>query len=261
MSRLSSFSIFLLFGLTSSHILAEQTTTITLRGKAQELHLYGQPGRPVVILSSGDLGWAGLVTHVAEFLAGQGYRVVGFNSKAYLSSFTEKNSALSMQDVSRDFKLLLDFAQPGSPSLPLLAGVSEGAGLSVLAATDPINKPRLQGVLALGLPNQIELGWKWRDFTIWFTKNNPDEPYFMVDQIIHQVTPVPLAELHATHDEFLSIDEARALLDQAKPPKRQWVIEATNHRFSDNRAELDRQMLEALAWFRQQPPAARGNAK
>jgi hypothetical protein len=36
----------------------------------------------------------------------------------------------------------------------------------------------------------------------------------------------------------------------AGEPKRMWVIEAANHRFSDKRDELDRRMLEALAWIR-----------
>jgi ribonuclease HI len=29
-----------------------------------------------------------------------------------------------------------------------------------------------------------------------------------------------------------------------------WVIEAANHRFSNNRAELDRVILEALHWIK-----------
>jgi hypothetical protein len=242
----------LLLGVFSQPLLAEKTATLDFRGKTQELHLYGQPGQPVVILSSGDLGWAGLVTYIAEWFEGQKCRVIGLNSKAYLTSFTTKNSALSKADVQRDFKALLDFAQPGSASLPILAGVSEGAGLSVLAATAPTLKPRILGVIALGLPNHIELGWKWQDFTIWFTKKNPDEPYFMVEEIIHQVTPVPLAEFHATHDEFLAVEQAKALLDRAQPPKRQWIIEAANHRFSDNRSELDNRLKEALEWIHTQ---------
>ncbi len=36
----------------------------------------------------------------------------------------------------------------------------------MLAATDPGVKQGITGVLALGLTNQNELGWRWRDFTI-----------------------------------------------------------------------------------------------
>lgn len=39
-----------------------------------------------------------------------------------------------------------------------LIGVSEGAGLSVLAATDPETKALVSGVIGLGLPDLNELG-------------------------------------------------------------------------------------------------------
>jgi dienelactone hydrolase len=225
---------------------------LDIRGKPQELHLYGSRGGPAIILSSGDLGWAGLVVHVAEFLGSHGYYVVGFNSKAYLTSFTTKNGTLKPGDVPGDYKLLIDFARNGSTGKPVLAGISEGAGLSVLVATRPDLKGSIEGILGLGLPDQNELGWKWQDFTIWITKKTPDEPSFMVEDIISQVNPVPLAEIHSTHDEFLPLDKAKAMFARAAEPKKMWVIEAANHRFSDNRDELDRRILEALQWIKAQ---------
>jgi len=223
---------------------------ISIRGKVQELHLYGTRGAIPIILSSGDLGWAGLVAHTAEFLESRGYYVIGFNSKAYLSSFTTGKSTLSPQSVPGDYAVLLDYAEQGSAAKPVLAGVSEGAGLSVLAATSLSIKSRIQGVLGLGLPDENELGWKWQDFTIWITKKTPKEPGFMVEDIIGKMSPVPLAEIHSTHDEFLPLDKAKAMFALALDPKKMWIIEASNHRFSDNRSELDRCILEALAWIR-----------
>ncbi len=229
---------------------AETKATIDIRGKSQFLHLYGTPGSPPVVLSSGDLGWAGLVTHVAEFLSSRGYYIVGFNSKAYLSSFTTKDSTLKPAEVPHDYDVLLEYARRGTPVRPVLAGISEGAGLSVLAVSGPSLKAKIQGVLGLGLPDQNELGWKWQDFTIWITKKVPNEPSFMVEDIIGKVSPVPLAQIHSTHDEFVSLDLARSMFARAGEPKKMWVIEAANHRFSDNRDELDRRLLEALDWIR-----------
>jgi dienelactone hydrolase len=245
------FLVCLLAGaLSSMPALAEKTASLTIRGKRQELHVYGTPGRPPVLLSSGDLGWAGLVVHVAEFLGNSGYYVVGLNSRAYLGNFTTKTSALDPQDVPRDYLTLIEYVRQSSPSAPILAGVSEGAGLSVLAATDPQVKAVVAGILALGLPDENELGWKWQDFTIWITKKAPDEPGFRVSNIIGKVRPVPLAEIHSTHDEFLPLEKAKALIAQAGEPKRMWVIEADSHRFSNARDELDRRMLEAIAWIK-----------
>lgn len=229
---------------------AQTPATIDLRGKPQELHVYGTPGKPLVILSCGDLGWAGLAVHVAELLSSRGYYVVGFNTRAYLSSFTAGAATLNPADVPGDYRVLIDYARRRSPGRPILAGISEGAGLSVLAATDGSLKPALQGVLGLGLPDQNELGWKWQDFTIWITKKAPNEPSFMVEDIIAKVSPVPLAEIHSTHDEFVSLEVAKSMLARAGDPKKMWVIEAANHRFSNNRDELDRRVLEALEWIR-----------
>jgi len=228
---------------------SQSQTGINIRGKLQQLVLYGTRGNPPIVLSSGDLGWAGLVEHVAEFLSGRGYFIVGVNSKAYLSSFTTKTSALNPQDVPRDYQALVDFARQGNSAKPLLAGVSEGAGLSVLAATEASIKAGISGILALGLPDQNELGWKWQDFTIWITKRSPNEPSFMVEDIIQRISPTPLAEIHSSHDEFLPLEQAKAMFSRASEPKRMWVIEAANHRFSNNRGELDLRILEALRWI------------
>ncbi len=227
-----------------------QDADFTLRGRPQELHFYGERGNSPVILSSGDLGWAGLVVHVAELLSSHGYYVIGLNSKHYLASFTGKGSTLAPEDVPGDYKVLLELARKGSAAKPILAGISEGAGLSVLAATRAEVKPDVQGVLGLGLPDQNELGWKWQDFTIWITKKVPSEPSFMVEDIIGKVSPIPLAEIHSTHDEFLPLEKAKAMFARAGEPKKMWVIEAANHRFSDNRATLDQRILEALEWLK-----------
>jgi hypothetical protein len=48
----------------------------------------------------------------------------------------------------------------GGRAQPILVGVSEGAGLSVLAATDPATRSAIGGVIGLGLPDINELGWR-----------------------------------------------------------------------------------------------------
>jgi hypothetical protein len=230
--------------------ISQTENSVDIRGTNQKLNLYGSPGNAPVVLSSGDLGWAGLVVHVAEFLSSQGYYVVGLNTKLYLASFTSKNSALDPRDVPGDYKTLIALTRQRTSAKPIFVGISEGAGLSVLAATDPEVRTCIQGILALGLPDQNELGWKWQDFTIWITKKAPNEPSFMVEDIIGKVSPLPLAEIHSTHDEFLPLDKAKAMFSKAGEPKKMWVIESANHRFSDNRPELDRRMLEALEWIK-----------
>jgi len=233
-----------------------RTETLSLRGVSQKLHLYGARGGKVAIVTSGDGGWVHLGPDVAEFLAGEGYRVVGFDAKAYLSSFTSKSGPLHAEDVPTDYAALVEYAAKSAPGPPLLVGVSEGAGLSVLAATAPEVQSRVAGVVALGLPDKNELGWRWRDSTIYITKQTPNEPTFSARELVGRVAPVPLAVLHSTHDEFVALPVIQEILAQAREPKRLWVIEAADHRFSDNRPGFQRRLKEAIAWIESQKSPA-----
>jgi fermentation-respiration switch protein FrsA (DUF1100 family) len=242
-----------MIGALGSHCVAQAqaTETITLRGHAQSLLLYGTRGRPPVVVSSGDGGWMHLGPHVAEVLASAGFFVVGLDVKAYLESFTSGNVTLRPEDEPRDFKVLADFAARLSTQKPILIGVSEGAGLSVLAATDPETKRSIAGVLGLGLPDINELGWRWRDSLIYVTHGVPNEPTFSTAAIVHRVGPVPLGAIHSTRDEFVPLSEIQKVFDAASEPKKLWIVKASDHRFSDNLQEFDRRLLEAVGWIAQ----------
>ena len=236
---------------------APRIESFKLRGHDQSLHVYGERGGPAAIVTSGDGGWVHLGPDVAAFLASEGYFVVGFDAKAYLSGFTTNTGTLTVEDVPGDYAALLDYAAKGTPGRPLLVGVSEGAGLSLLAATAPEIQGRVEGVLALGLPERNELGWHWRDSMIYITKKVPNEPTFSSREFADRVAPVPLAAIHSTHDEFVPLPEIQDILARAREPKRLWVIEAKNHRFSDNQPELQRSLKEAIAWMQSAPKTGR----
>lgn len=233
---------------------AETVTTLTLRGKAQRLHVYGRPGGQAVLVSSGDGGWMHLGPQVAEFLASRGYYVVGFDVKAYLASFTTGTATLDPAEEPGDYAALVRFAGAGSDRKPILVGVSEGAGLSVLAATHPAARDLIAGVVALGLPDVTELGWRWKDSVIYLTHGTPNEPSFQTAAVIDRVSPLPLAAIHSTHDEFVPLETARQLVEKAREPRRFWEVRASDHRFSDNPAGFQASLLEALAWTVEHAP-------
>lgn len=229
---------------------APVTDTIVIRGRSQTLRLYGpRNGRPVIV-SSGDGGWRHLGPHVAEMLEAKGFFVVGFDVKAYLMSFTSGKTTLAPEDAPRDYLALVSHVTRDNPVKPILIGVSEGAGLSVLASTDPATKAAIRGVIGLGLPDINELGWRWKDALIYLTHGVPNEPAFSTAAIIDRVAPTPLAAIHSTHDEFVPVADIHTLMDRAREPKRLWMVEASNHRFSSNTAEFDQRLLEAIAWIR-----------
>jgi len=229
--------------------------SIVIRGHRQLIHLYGTRGAGVpIVVSSGDGGWIHLAPQVAEFLAEKGFFVVGLDVKGYLESFTSASTALRPEDEPGDFRELIGYAARGSSEKPILVGVSEGAGLSVLAATDPPTKSRIGGVIGLGLPNINELAWRITDSIIYLTHAVPNEPTFSVAGIVDKVAPTPLAIIHSTQDEFVPLGEAQKILQNAASPKKLWVVRASDHKFSGNIAEFKTRLLEAIQWVQQNQP-------
>lgn len=222
---------------------------LNIRGREQTIHAYGEPGRPAVVLLSGDGGWMHVAPHVASTLAASGYYVIGVDSRAYLESFTGASVSLSIPDVQRDVAEMVAFAaKPGGPK-PVLAGVSEGAGLAVIAAGSGAVRDAISGVLAIGLPAQTELGWRWRDAVIYFTHAAPNEPLVAMSSVIEAASPAPLAVIHSTHDEYTPLAEATALVARASAPKKLWTVASADHRFSDNQSGLDQRLLDAMSWL------------
>jgi alpha-beta hydrolase superfamily lysophospholipase len=218
------------------------------------VYIYGSPQGEPVIVSSGDGGWIHLGPHVASFLAAHGFFVIGFDVRSYLSSFTSAGSTLRPEEEPADYRVLTDLATKSTGKKPILIGVSEGAGLSVLAATDADTKGVIAGVIGLGLPDLNELAWRWRDSLIYLTHRAADEPSFSTAAIVARVAPLPLAAIHSTHDEFVPIAEVERVVKAANEPKRLWMVNAADHRFSDNLDECDRQLLEAIAWVKAHAP-------
>jgi alpha-beta hydrolase superfamily lysophospholipase len=192
--------------------------------------------------------------HIAAFLANRGYFVIGFDVKAYLASFTAGSTTLDSTIEPKDYAVLAEFVQRTTGRKPLLIGVSEGAGLSLLAATDPHTKTLVTGVIGVGLPDINELGWRWRDAVIYLTHKVANEPTFSTVTIAAHVAPLPLAAIHSTRDEFVPLADVQRVVDRANEPKRLWIVNASDHRFSDNEREFEARLLDAIAWVQQQGP-------
>jgi pimeloyl-ACP methyl ester carboxylesterase len=226
---------------------------VDVRGKTQSLAIYDPaPGRVhpfAVLVTSGDLGWIGISVDIAEHLQKNGYRVAGFNARAYLSSFTGKSTALSPQDIPGDYANVISAAWrgPAAPPGVVLIGVSEGAGLAAVALGQG-QCPKCKGLIALGLPRNTSLGWRWTDFPMWITKRDPKEPMADTREFLLRLK-MPLVMIHSTHDEYDPIEKIRALFQQAPEPKRFIEVDAINHRFSDKAAEVLEHIDQSLAWF------------
>ncbi|HTK29221.1 MAG TPA: alpha/beta hydrolase [Vicinamibacterales bacterium] len=236
---------------------AGQPATFPVRGKSLTLTVYRPAGPPkgTVIMGSGDVGWVGLGVSLAEFLSGEGYVVVGVNVRQYLSAFTAAKTHLEVSDPPADYLAISEWMKASGLLAPpvIVSGVSEGAALAVLAAASAKNHAWLNGAITMGIPPTAELAWKWTDFTAWITKGDAREPSFAPKDFIASVSPLPLVMLQSRKDEYVPEADYRLLDSLAKPPKKLVLIDASNHRFTDRRPQLQAEYLAAIAWIRSQP--------
>lgn len=237
---------------------AAEKVDVPVRGKTLTVSIYipATPPRGTIVMGSGDVGWVGLATSMAEELSAQGYTVVGINVRQYLSAFTSGESHLQPSNVPADYRGILDTLRQ-SRCLPpplIMSGVSEGAALAVLAAADPINHGWIDGVITMGLPPTAELAWRWTDAGSWLTKRDADEPSFAPTDVIATVSPVPLYMIQSTKDEYVSRQQWERLFAESREPKKQTFIDASNHRFTDKRQELSLAYNAGLAWIAQASP-------
>jgi fermentation-respiration switch protein FrsA (DUF1100 family) len=147
-----------------------------------------------------------------------------------------------------DVALMAVWIQQRSPRRVTLVGWSEGAGLALLAAASPTDKELFTGLVAIGLPDSAVLGWRRVDDLTYLTKREPNEPTFATAPYLPQVSPLALALIYSTHDEYISPAESNRLFSAAQEPKRFSLVAAQNHRYDGNRGDFFRALKEALEW-------------
>jgi type IV secretory pathway VirJ component len=233
-----------------------QPTPFPLRGKTLTMTIYRPSGvaKGTVIMGSGDVSWVGVGVSMAEFLSAEGYIVVGVNVRQYLSSFTIGKAHLQPADPPADYQALSVWLRTQKLLVEpvVVSGISEGAALAILSASTPASHTWLRGVVTMGVPPVAELAWKWTDFTSWITKTDMREPSFAAKDYVASVSPLPLVMLQSKKDEYVPESDYRELDALARAPKKLVLIDASNHRFTDRRKELQAEYLAALAWIQQQ---------
>jgi type IV secretory pathway VirJ component len=231
---------------------ASEKLSFPLRTKTLTLTVYRPEGPPkgTILMGSGDAGWIGLAVNMSEPLVQDGFIVIGFNVREYLSSFTAGAAHISPDDARSDYREMSALlAAHGLLRRPvLLSGVSEGAALAVVAAGDPRNRTWIDGVVTMGLPARAELAWRWMDLTALIRRKDLDEPSFTPSDYVGAVSPIPLAMIQSTTDEYATDADRARLLTAAKPPREMVLIDAANHRFTDKLPELRTALRAAIQW-------------
>ena len=255
MTHLTRFGAALLVFLVAAPAYATsyRSLEMPLRGKTITLAVYYPTKTPIgtILMGSGDVGWVGLATNMADLLSDRGYLVIGLNVRQYLTVFRTGRAHLTVDEAPEDFRAIAEFLRTQELFFApvTVSGVSEGAALAILAAADPHNHSWISGIITMGVPATAELAWKWTDFTSWITKKDANEPSFSPYDFVASVAPLPIVMLQSRKDEYVPESDYQRCHENARDPKKLVVIDASNHRFTDRRPELQREYLAALEWL------------
>jgi type IV secretory pathway VirJ component len=231
---------------------ADESVPFSVRGKTLSLaRIQAGPSRttPAVIFLPGDGGWRGAAVSMAKTIASWGYDVYGFDTKRYLEAFSAEGEKLSRDQMAGDMKVLSEQVGGMAKKPVLLVGWSQGAGMAVLAASRDPSRSCIRGVLTLGLPRSVVLGWDWKATLATVAKREPDQPAFAVKPLLAKMAPTPIWMIYGSEDEYTDTGNARDLFDATTEPKRLQQVAGANHRFDGHQDELHRSMKEGLAWI------------
>jgi pimeloyl-ACP methyl ester carboxylesterase len=222
---------------------------LMLRGQPQEVHYYPALDRKAgtLLFLPGDGGWRGFAVDIAKAAAGYGYDVLGWDTRVYLTGFTP---GLTEAQVAADFRTMAGVLASKAPDKTVVGGWSEGAGLALLAAAATENRAAFLGLVTIGLPERGFLGWKLADSITYLTRRDPNEPHFDAVPQLLRLSPLPLAMIHSSGDEYIKLDVAKKMFDSAAQPKRLFLVDARNHSYDGNQGEFFRVLREALEWIR-----------
>jgi hypothetical protein len=264
--------MFLAAGLVLLSGCADRVTVVGMPGRAvltDSVNLYGHPlelrmSRPVgpdpgilVVFATGDGGWHSLDEALYRWITESDVATVGFSSKNYLKNL----GYVSTTDTTTPKRLMLDFqpviaAAKRRMGLPestrvVLAGMSRGAGLVVVAAGEREFQPSLAGVIAVALTREEEHVVRARQH------GNPGDrhPRQLVKiktyEYLHRLRTIPVAVIQSTNDGYLPAAAARELFGPDTEWRRFQAVEAHNHTFGGGWELLQRNVRDSLRWVEQ----------
>jgi 2-polyprenyl-6-methoxyphenol hydroxylase-like FAD-dependent oxidoreductase len=215
------------------------------------------PHRSMLLYVTGDGGWRGKDLDTWRHLMSLGRPAAGFSAPDYLDHLRNDADSIPPSVLTRDFWAIIVAARRAlgveDGVAVTLVGVSRGAGLVVVAASDPMLRPLVSGVLAVALTGEEE--YVRHRLRLPFIRRAAHDragdddlemakPYQLLPRI-----EVPVALIQSSHDQYVPAGEARLLFGPDTVERRFHGIESRDHSFSDRRQELYRAIADSLDWL------------
>jgi hypothetical protein len=238
-----------------------QQVRVPLRTGSVVLHVYLPPDesrKSFALYSSGSGGWHQFDSYVATALAERGMAVCGISVHSYLKRFYSTSRPASADDLAGDYRTLIKEAREVvgvDESTPLiLSGWSLGAGYAALAASDPMIKRNVRGVISISLSRDNEAALSVGNRLLSRLTGKTFGPSFNVTEYLSKVFPLPVAIIQAGGDRNASPKSADQLIasagESAADTCRLFNVEGgRSHSFGGARSDFDHALDQALEWI------------
>ncbi len=211
----------------------------------------------LVLFASGDGGLHWTSKTIYQHMAEQGHYVAAFSSGEVLADAKRSDAGMTVTEFSADISVL---AREGkrivglSESTPVVvAGLSRGASMVVLAGAQPALQSGLAGGVAIALTRESDYGKAPRAAPGEVGIQLDARGRILIYPLIDRMGPVPLAVVQSTRDQYVPAAESRGLMGPDTATRRLYTVEARNHSFGGATDEMLRDVDAALAWIAAQP--------
>ncbi len=210
-------------------------------------------GTLLVVFASGDGGLRGVSKTILQHLADRGDYVAGFSSREALHAikgsrdrigYAEAIKHLAWMSSAAKAKLMLP---PDTPTI--VTGMSRGANMVILAASNSAMKQTIAGAVAIALTRELD--------NISLPEAALALPGVQVDEkqrpqtypAIERIGTIPLAIIQSTNDSYVPSAQSRQMLGPDTPTRRLYEVKSSGHSFGGGEAEMLRDLDEALDWI------------
>ena len=199
------------------------------------------PGRPLVLLISGEGGWRKFDDLITGFFNDSGYWVGGLDITKYFWDPQDDRKALA--DDIRAYANALAIASGRPKDSPVvLAGFSFGADLAPWIAGAGGGGARLRGLLMIG-PDQVgSLQFRITEMLGFEAKDH----IFSVSDALADVKGTPIAFVYGADDTKSAVP---LLAPKTGEPKKLLVVDGADHHFSGQEEKLKAALIEGLEWI------------
>jgi type IV secretory pathway VirJ component len=226
-------------------VLAAATSTVATSRGDQPLSVYAPspgakatPGKPLVLIVSGEGGWRAFDQQLATWLSQDGYWVGGLDSLKYFWKPQDDREALA-KDVARYGDALARASGSPKDARIVLAGYSFGADLAPWIAGAKQRDPRIAALVLIGPDLTGSLEARVTEILGFSPKGH----MFDTKSALADAHSIPVLFVHGGKDDDSA---APALAASFTGRKSLTIVPNASHHFSGHEDELRRAVLDGL---------------